>query len=455
MSFIRAHKIEIGIFALALIVRCLYFGIALNAHNGDLIATSQAADGYFTISQNLLAGHGFSSEVAAPFVPNSFRVPLQPYFLAVTAGLAGSYYLPLILTLLMSCLFPLIAMRFARRISSSKSVILGTGIFLALEPFSVLFAVLFYSETLFMLFLFASLLCLFKYFESKKFLHLIFSSAFIGFATLTRPTTEYLALVLAAILIWESRAHLTKQLWLRVGAYILTFFVVIAPWLYRNEMQFGILALTPQTGVNLYAILLPSVLSVEKGTSFETEYQAIQAQGISGPNQTNVVEAQNYASQAIPILLKHPVALVLTAGTVEFSFFTHDGMLDFLRLLGIKPDLSLGTPALFLLIHDPVKLLWFIGHYLSSPFALILLMRIIWVIVTIGFFVGAVRYIKKEGLTPYAATMLVTIFYISFTTILIGLSINARYRLPVEALIVPFAFYGFSYLYRLIWNRSQ
>src|SRR3989344_5590192 len=104
MSFIRAHKIEIVIFFLALVVRLFYFGLALNAHNGDLIATSRASDGYFTISQNLLKGNGFSSEAAEPFTPSSFRVPLQPYFLALSAGLVGSYWLPLLLTILIGCI---------------------------------------------------------------------------------------------------------------------------------------------------------------------------------------------------------------------------------------------------------------------------------------------------------------------------------------------------------------
>lgn len=320
MSFIRAHKIEVGIFVLALIARLLYFGLALHAHDWNLIDTSSAADGYFVISQNLLHDHGFSAAGGPPYTPSSFRAPLQPYFLAWTAGLAGSYYLPLFLTLLIGCLLPLMAMQFARRLSSSKTVVLGTGIFLALEPVSVLLSVLFYSETLFMLFFFLSFYFLFNYFEQKKFLHLLFSSAFLGFATLTRPATEYLPLIIAVILVWEARTRLTKEVWVRIGTYLLVFYIILAPWLYRNKVQFGVFALTPQTGVNLYANLLPSVLSIENGTSFDTEYKKIQTQGISGPNQTNVTEAQGYTTQAIRLLAQHKTALALAAGTVEVSF---------------------------------------------------------------------------------------------------------------------------------------
>lgn len=446
MSFIRAHKIEIGIFLLALIVRLFYFGLALHTHDWNLINTSKASDGYFNISQNLLHDNGFSSETIAPFTQNSFRVPLQPYFLAWSAGLVGSYWLPLILTILMSCLFPLFAMGFARYISSSQMVVLGTGIFLALEPFSILSSILFYSETLFMLFLFISIYYLFQYFERKKFLNLLFSSAFLGFATLTRPVTEYLPFLIAVLLIWEARTHLTKDILLRTGAYILVFFVILSPWLFRNKAEFGVFALTPQTGVNLYANLLPSVLSIEQGTSYDTEYTKLQALGVSGPNETDVAEAHGYTNRAIQLLLEHPTALALTIGTVEIAFFTHDGMLNVLKLLEVKPDLSLGTSALFLLLHDPLKLLWFIGHYLSSPVILVLLMRIVWIIVTLCFFVGVVRYTQKKGLTPYALTMLTIIAYMALTTIIVGLTVNARYRLPVEALIIPFALYGFMYL---------
>lgn len=454
MSFIRAHKIELCIFFLALVVRLCYFGLAFQAHDWNLIDTSKGADGYFNISQNILQGNGFSSESVAPFTQNSFRVPLQPLFLAWSAGFVGSYWLPLVLTLLMSCFIPLIGMRFARRLSSSRAVVLGTGIFLALEPVSILHSILFYSEPLFMLFLFLSLYYLFNYFEHKNFVHLILSSALLGLATLTRPTTEYLPIIIAVIIVWEARTHLTKKVWIQTGAYLLVFFLVLAPWLYRNKVQFGIFALTPQTGVNLYANLLPSVLSIENGTSFDVEYTKLQAQGVSGPNETDVAEAQSYTNRVIPFLLEHPLSLALTAGAVEISFFTHDGVLNVLKLLNVRPDISLGTPALFLLLHDPLKLLWFVGHYLQSPIVLVLLMRIVWIIVTLCFFVGAVRYIKKEGLTPPAVTMLTVITYMALTTIIVGLTVNARYRLPVEAFIIPFALYGFMYLTALMKNHD-
>ncbi len=455
MHFIRAHKIEVAIFSLALIARLFYFGLAMQAHDWNLTETSSAADGYFVISQNLLHGHGFSGAGGPPFTPSSFRAPLQPYFLAWTAGLAGgNYWLPFILTLLIGCSLPLIAMRLARRLSPSKTVVLGTGIFLALEPVSVLLSILFYSEMLSMFFLFLSLYYLFDYFERKQLLSLIISAALIGFSTLTRPTTEFLPIIIAAIILWEARKHLTKNIITHVAAYLLIFFIVIAPWMYRNKVAFGVFALTPQTGVNLYANLLPSVLSIEHGTSFDTEFKKIEAQGISGPNATNLDQAQGYTTRALTLLAQHPIALLLTAGTIEIAFFTHDGMLNVLRLLEVRPDMSLGTSALFLLLSDPLKFLWFIGHYLQSPFVLVLLMRIVWVIATILFCIGAVHYVRKEGLTPYAATLLATIFYMALTTIIVGLTVNARYRLPVEAFIIPFALYGFLYC-KTLWHRSR
>lgn len=129
-------------------------------------------------------------------------------------------------------------------------------------------------------------------------------------------------------------------------------------------------------------------------------------------------------------------------------------MLNVLKLVEIRPDITLRAPALFLLFHDPLNLMWFVGHYLRSPIVLVLFMRILWIIVTLCFFVGAVRYARKEGLTPYAATMLVAIFYTALTTIIVGFTVNARYRVPVEALIIPFSLYGFLYLTTL-WRQSR
>ena len=74
-TFLKQHKLELGIFALALVARLVFFFVCLYANGGDVIATVRGQDGYFGLSQNLLLGNGFSINPTAPFLPYSYGVP--------------------------------------------------------------------------------------------------------------------------------------------------------------------------------------------------------------------------------------------------------------------------------------------------------------------------------------------------------------------------------------------
>lgn len=438
---------------LALAPRLLYFGIALHAHGGDVVNTSRASDGYFAISQNILAGQGFSSDEHAPYTLNSFRPPLQPYFLAASASVFGSYWAPLALTILMGSLMPLIGMTIAAQWFTSRRLIIATGIVLALEPVSILFSILFYSETLFMLFFLPSFLYLLYYFKSKRLLHLLFSAFLLGFAMMTRPTVEYLPLLYMALIIWNSRHMISARVIGHACLYGAIFVLVISPWLYRNYREFGVVAITPQQGVNIYANLVPSVLSVANGTPFEQEYQKIVAEGAPAPNKTAIGQDTGSIGKALPILLAHPKALLVTMAITESAFFTHDGVLDMLKLAGFNPQGRLGKPAISLLFTDPAALGAYVAHYAATPAVLILLMRIFWIFVTLLFCVGIWRYLRRYGPTTAFLVGFGTLGYFAGITIIIGLTVNARYRVPVEFILIPFALYGGSGV--LEWLRRK
>ena len=73
MNFLRAHKVEIFIFLIAVIAGFLFwYKFELS---GDLTKTMWAADGYYEVSRNIIEGHGYSADSAPPYTPYSFRPP--------------------------------------------------------------------------------------------------------------------------------------------------------------------------------------------------------------------------------------------------------------------------------------------------------------------------------------------------------------------------------------------
>lgn len=454
MSFLSKHKWEVGVFALALLLRCLYLGAAYYTYGGgDLIQTVQGADGYFVVAQNIVAGHGFSGSDAAPYAPYSFRPPLQHYFLAAGYFLFGSWWGAVFLLLLMGSVLPVIAMFVLRDIFSEK-VVRTTGVIFALEPVAILYSTFFYSETLFMFFFFLSLLFLFKHMRQKYMPYLVYSACFLGFTTLTRPTSEYVPLIIAVLLLWEGRRYLSWRVSIgRALLFVGVFVLVLAPWLWRNEVTFGHIALSPQVGINLYANLVPSVMTVANGTTFQVEYDKLAQSGVKGPNATGVGDDKGYTGSAAHAILEHPLAFILLSANTLLAFFTHDGVFEVIKHVGLEPDLLIHQPALFLLIHHPVQFAGFLGYYITKPAVLILFARVAWVFATLLLFVGAWRYLRKES-SIYATTLLSMVAYFALITIPLGLTINARYRLPVEAFIIPFAIYGLVYL-KTLWRRFR
>lgn len=453
-TFLHAYKIEIAIFLLALVVRCLYFGLGFEAAQGDLMMTIRGVDGYTAISENIIAGHGYSSDSVAPYTLNSVRPPIMPYFLAWGHQLPGGYTGVFVLYLVLGSLVPLLAMRVSRKIVDSRAVTLAVGFFIALDPFQVLFSTIFYAETVFTLLFLSGVLFLFNYFDRHRWYDLVVSACFLGFAALTKPTVQYLPLLIMGLLLWEFRKHFfTKEAVLRVGAYGLVFLAVISPWLFRNYVNFGVIGLSSQSTVNLYSTLVPSVLAVEHGTTFQKEFAVLIAKGADDPNSSNIKYANRYVADAMPILLGHPLSLAIVSANTALNFFIHDGMFDVLRHLKIRPDQSLGGPALFLLLKDPGAAAGFIVHYVQTPFFFVLVGRGFWVLFTVLFFAGAVRYYLR---TPRMAGIaaLCIVLYFMLTTLVVGLAVNARYRLPVNALIVTFAAYEVVALVAMVRPKS-
>src|SRR3989344_127093 len=156
MRFLRSHKVEIGIFVLALLLRLFYFSLSLEVNNGNIITTVAAADDYFTVSNNLIDGNGLSRDMTPPYTPYSFRPPLFHFFIAGTYTLFGGYWGVILFQIMLASFLPLLAMRIMGYFVENKRVLIALGVFLALEPSSVLYSVFFYSEIFFTFLLFLS-----------------------------------------------------------------------------------------------------------------------------------------------------------------------------------------------------------------------------------------------------------------------------------------------------------
>ena len=117
-------------------------------------------------------------------------------------------------------------------------------------------------------------------------------------------------------------------------------------------------------------------------------------------------------------------------------------MLTVLQHAGVLPSSYLSKPALSLFFQSPIEFAKTIGGFMASPMVSVLVMRIFWVAVTIAFFFGSIMFVRKNGITPRTIFALLIVLYFIATTTINGLGVNARFRMPVNAIILTFAIYA-------------
>lgn len=439
-KFIKEHKIEFAVFLLAILVRLVFFFISLHANGGNVENTVHGQDGYFDISRNLLLGNGFSINPTPPFYPYSYGVPGYPFFLFFLLWATRSYMATGMIQLILGALIPVLGMYLSRLIVPTfNRAPLVVGILLALAPYQTLFSFIFYTEALFTVF-FSIFLILFLYFLKIPSIRLaVLAGLFLGLATLTKPTVQYLAIVGVIFAWWHFRNSLHKNILLKLGYFFLIFLAVLSPWIYRNYRVFNMINLGSQLPFNLYEVLLPSVLAIENQTSFEVEQQKLPLKAADIFFST----PKSISRLALTEISRHPVALVKLSVLNVVTFFTHDGMLTFLQATGVRQEVRLGKPALVLLLAAPWSFAKIVWSYMRTALAFIFFARLFWVGITVLFGLGLYHLWRSGLFSPQLVFSIIIVFYFVLTTMINGLTVNARFRMPVEPIIFAVAYAGF------------
>ncbi|MDO8584850.1 MAG: glycosyltransferase family 39 protein [bacterium] len=428
MMLTREGKIILLLFALALLVRVALFGANIAAHEGELLPTILNSEGYYELANNILAGHGFSQSPAAPYVPDSLRPPLYPLFIAAFVGLSGSYWPVIIAQILLASVLPLLARRIGFRLTQNTFAGNAVGVLFAVEPVLVRLSGILLTETLFLALFLSSVITFFNYLDREKLSDLAASAALLGLATLTRPVTQYLPVVIIAFLLWHFRGALSRRAMLHVATFIAVFVVALLPWLYRNAIVFGNPSVANTRISNFYGYFAPSVLALERHIGFtEAQRQLFAEDGVQDYGAVTLKDAEHFTNRAKAIIKTHPKETAKLLGITTFAFFTHDGYLDVLQDLGYMKNFSRTIRAL-----------------ITGPGIIILAGRMFWTLTALLAFLGTYLFFKREKFQPKALFALLLITYFAATAAIVGLGITARYRVPANVFIAAFAFYAIA-----------
>lgn len=441
MNFFKKYKIPLFIFLLALSARVILFFINLYAHQGDFEATIHGADWYFEVAKNIANGIGFSLFEGRP---SPIHVPLYPFFLSSSLFLFGNFIFAVITQIIVGSCIPVLGRALSLKLIPSEKIALFVGIVLALEPNLILFSSIFFTETLFIFLFLLFILTFISYLETGSAKTLVVSTLLLGISALTKTVVQFFPVFLIPMIWWTFRRQMPlKKLVFHSSLFLLIFLSILSPWVYRNYKVFGAPGMTVMPSLNLYFTFVPSVLAVHNNTSFSVEQQKL----LSGPGTHSQIltfkNSSEFDKEALKLIKPYPKAVAQVVAINMFTFFTHDGMLTVLQNAGITPYAPLSKPAIMLLVSSPIEFAKTVYSYVFSPFILVLLMRLFWIMVTISFFVGCANLLRKRKMTAPIVLCLVMILYFVITTPSNGLTANARFRMPIVPMLLTIAAYPF------------
>lgn len=443
-DWIKKNRLYLIIFFSALLIRLIFFSINFNHNHFNLLDTIHGDDGYYELSQSILHGEGMAN--------NPLRPPLWPAMIAFIAFFTG-YWGVFIFEILMASTIPVLGMILTRMLIGEKYE-KYTGWLMVISPYPILLSFILYSETPFTFFFLISLIFLFKYIDDRKNKFIIFSTIFLSLAVLIKPTVQFFPIIIPIIILFIFRKEINKKLLYQLALYVSIFLLILTPWFYRNHKVFGVWGIGAQPAFNLYVYLVPTVLSIDNHTNFKTEYDRFVKKDNFDETTINLRTSKFFKEKALAEIKEHKLALVKSTLITLVTFFTHDGMLTFIQYSGLTITNVIHKPAILLLSH-PIDLVKTIFQYAQSPAILIIIMRLIWILISLLFFFGIYKYIRKEGLKSKAMFAIIIVAYFATTTSINGLGVNARFRVPIEVFIFSFAVYGFFAIKRYIESRRK
>ncbi|HXG06061.1 MAG TPA: glycosyltransferase family 39 protein [Nitrososphaera sp.] len=269
------------------------------------------AKGYERLAVNLLNGNGFTASEAPPFTPEVLRTPGYPLFVAGIYSLAGISPISVAFVQILLDVVSVALLYVVASMTGSKALAIVASCTRAFDPAAVALSNSLMSETVFIFFVLLSLLVIQRLLVLKDFG--LVSAVWLGVVTavcaLVRPVGLYYGLGIGGFLLlffWRKmrRPRLIKFL----SLYLLTFAVLLSPWIVRNYAVMGAFFFSTASSYNLLfenavyveaaeAAVDPAKVSAVKRLMFSTLSQG------NGWNQYETSLAMR--DTALSILLHH------------------------------------------------------------------------------------------------------------------------------------------------------
>lgn len=187
----------------------------------------------------------------ASFCGDTFRTPVYPAFVAVFYYLFGvKPWIVLIAQVLLNVASAYLLFRISERLFRNKNIGYIAVLLFAIDPQQIIFCTYLYTDTLFVFLFLWSMYAFICGLQEGKPLWMLISGILFGLTILTRPIAIYFPVPLFAFaLLWQK--HAFRKRLLNAGLFVLLSYLLLLPWMYRNDKAYGHFALSSINGYNL------------------------------------------------------------------------------------------------------------------------------------------------------------------------------------------------------------
>lgn len=257
-KFLSHHTVEIYFFLWALFLQGIVFSLTQAFSEQGFLWASDSKS-YLQLAENLLKYKIFTLDPA--WGPSAFRTPLYPLFIAGLLSFVPKVGFVIAVQSVISAFNVPLFYVMAKRIFSERVAWLAALLFSA-EASRLFIGSQLLSETIFLTFFIIATFYIISFlFQNGSWKQLIVGSVCLGLATLDRPITQFLPwfLFLFFIVMGFWRKEYRRFF---VGAVVVVAInaTVLAPWIIRNKIVFGVPKLSPLGGIQLYLVNLPHFL---------------------------------------------------------------------------------------------------------------------------------------------------------------------------------------------------
>lgn len=441
MKFLKEHKLEILIFFVAFFIQLAAFFLMIQQEGVDVFSESDAKI-YIQIAKNILNYKVFSWSQEMPLIPDSFRMPLYPLFLAFIFSFTSKIWFVSIIHNILSAATCVLIFLIGKKVFNQKVGLLAAFI-LALEPHRAVYSNFVLTEPLFTFFLVVTIYFFIDFlkFDNKKSFYV--SVVFLGLFILTKPIAQYSWLIffwIALVKILVQKVQKIEGLGLKqivLAGFLL--FLILLPWLIRNEIVFNHFALNSSRNFNLYHWYVPIIYAkqhnIPRSDTIHLFYEktAKKFPSLREEHLHNFEFSSYFHRKALEIISSDPLGyLKLHLVGSSYFFLTTGYRSKLMRLFGIPG----GEMTV-----DPISLLSNYGLKGIIDYINLIVIFGLFLILIINFFFWInIFFIKKSE--NWLSELLLYIFIFYFA-LLIGPLASAASKYPVQPFIILLASLGF------------